>query len=80
MFSVCLFTGGAPGVPPNWGAPPGVPPPINLDKNVGQNLGQKMDKVLDKKWTKNWTNILETLGGGGTGGTPLAVTQEDFLV
>ena len=44
-----------------------------------------MDKVLDKKWTtfwtKNWTNILETFGwGGGAGGTPLAVTQEDRLV
>ena len=62
------------------GGAPGVPP-INLDKNVGQNFGQKMDKVLDKKWTqfwtKNWTNILETFVGGGAGGTPLVVTQED---
>ena len=71
MFSVCLFTGGA---------PRSNPPPPNLDKNDGQNLGQKMDKVLDKKWTKFWTNILETFGGGGAGGTPLAVTQEDCLV
>ena len=69
MFSVCLFTGGAPGgTPPQLGggvspghptgggAPLGVlSPPINLDKNVGQNVGQKMDKVLDKKWTKFWT-------------------------
>ena len=78
--------GGHPLVPPNWGAPPGYPP-INLDKNVGQILGQKMDKVLDKTGhnfgQKNWTNILETFGGergGATGGTPLAVTQEDCLV
>ena len=35
-----------------------------------------LDKILDKKWTK----ILETFGGGGKGGMPLAVTQEDCLV
>ena len=45
-----------------------------------------MDKVLDKKWTKFWTKNGQTfwklleLGGGGAGGTPLAVTQEDCLV
>ena len=90
MFSVCLFTGGARVPPPDWGgcprgyppitggAPPGVPPPQQkMDKKNGQSFGQKMDKILDK----NWTNILETFGGGGgAGGTPLVVTQEDCLV
>ena len=44
---------------------------------LDKNWDKKQDKVLDKKWT----NILETFGGGGgSGGTPLAVTQEDSLV
>ena len=52
-----------------------------------------MDKVLDKKlttfWTKNGQNFGQKIGQtfwkllevwGVTGGTPLAVTQEDCLV
>ena len=47
-----------------------------------------MDKILDKKLTKFWTKKLDKHfgnfwrwgGGGGAGGTPLAVTQEDCLV
>ena len=57
MFSVCLFTGGAPGYqpPPTGGRPRGYPPPpnwgtppINLDKNVGQNMGQKIGQTFWK--------------------------------
>ena len=71
MFSVCLFTGGHPrGTPPTRGAPPGGTP-INLDKNVGQKMDNKLDKHFGNFW--RW-------GGGGVGGTPLVVMQEDCLV
>ena len=51
-------------------------------------LDKKMDKVLDKILDKNGQIFGQKIGQsfwkllevGGTGGTPLAVTQEDCLV
>ena len=69
---------------------PRPPPRPRLPPN--KKWTKKMDKVLDKKltkfWTKNGQNFGQKIGQtfwkllevGGTGGTPLAVTQEDCLV